>query len=239
MSVDKPFTKEILDSCLKELAKEFRKKNGNRVPAEMILVGGASILINYGFREMTYDIDAVIRSSSVMKDAINTVGDRLDLPVGWINTDFANTNSYTPRLMEYSKFYKTFSNILQIRTISSEYLVAMKLMAGRQYKNDLSDIVGILAEQEERGNALTLEDIKKAIIDLYDSYERIPKNSRVFIEATYGKKDLKAFYEWCKAMESENKEVLLNFQNNYPGVLNSDNLTEILKEAREKKQKLS
>lgn len=82
MSVDKPFTKEVLDSCLKELAKEFRKKNGNRVPAEMILVGGASILINYGFREMTYDIDAVIRSSGAMKDAINIVGDRLGLPVG-------------------------------------------------------------------------------------------------------------------------------------------------------------
>ncbi|MGN0340876.1 MAG: hypothetical protein ACI4D0_10330 [Lachnospira sp.] len=55
MSVDKSFTKENLDSYLKELAKEFRKKNGTRMPAEIILIGGASILINYGFREMTYD----------------------------------------------------------------------------------------------------------------------------------------------------------------------------------------
>ena len=30
MSADKPFTKENLDNCLKELAKEFRKKNGTR-----------------------------------------------------------------------------------------------------------------------------------------------------------------------------------------------------------------
>ena len=52
MSADKPFTKEDLDSCLRELAKEFRKKNGNKMPAEIILIGGASILINYGFREM-------------------------------------------------------------------------------------------------------------------------------------------------------------------------------------------
>ena len=28
MSADKPFTKENLDSYLKELAKEFRKRNG-------------------------------------------------------------------------------------------------------------------------------------------------------------------------------------------------------------------
>lgn len=46
MSVDKPFTKENLDSYLKELAKEFRKRNGVRIPAEIILIGGASILIN-------------------------------------------------------------------------------------------------------------------------------------------------------------------------------------------------
>ena len=30
------------------------------MPAEIILIGGASILINYGFREMTYDMDAII-----------------------------------------------------------------------------------------------------------------------------------------------------------------------------------
>lgn len=182
MSADKPFTKENLDNCLKELAKEFRKKNGNKVPAEIILIGGASILINYGFREMTYDMDAIIKSSSAMKDAINTVGDRLGLPLGWLNTDFVNTDSYTPRLTGYSKYYKTFSNILQVRTVSSEYLVAMKLMAGRQYKNDLSDIVGVLIEQEERGDALTLDRIKKAVVDLYDYYDKIPENSRIFMK---------------------------------------------------------
>ena len=76
----------------------------------------------------------------------------------------------------------------------------MKLMAGRQYKNDLSDIVGVLIEQEERGDALTLERIKKAVVNLYDSYESIPENSRTFIEAIYEKKDLRAFYKQCRAI---------------------------------------
>ncbi|MDD6157156.1 MAG: hypothetical protein PUB52_09090 [Lachnospiraceae bacterium] len=44
MSADKPITKENLDNYLKELAKEFRKKNGDRIPAEIILIGGDSIL---------------------------------------------------------------------------------------------------------------------------------------------------------------------------------------------------
>ena len=64
-----PFTKDNLDEYLKELAKEFRKMNGTRIPAEIILIGGAAILINYGFREMTYDMDAIIQASSSMKDA--------------------------------------------------------------------------------------------------------------------------------------------------------------------------
>lgn len=236
MSVNQPFTKENMDNCLKELAKEFRKRNGTNVPAEIILIGGASILINYGFREMTYDMDAIIRSSGTMKDAINIVGDRLGLPIGWLNTDFIHTNSYTPRLAEHSKYYKTFANILQIRTISAEYLVAMKLMAGRQYKNDLSDIVGILSEQEERKEPLTFSTIQKAIIDLYDSYDRIPEASRTFLEAVYEKEDLNSFYKQCRDLEKENKDVLISFQEEYPGVLNGGNLSDILKAARDKKK---
>lgn len=236
MSADKPFTKENLDGYLRELAKEFRKKNGNKMSAEIILIGGASILINYGFREMTYDMDAIIKSSGAMKEAINTVGDRLELPVGWLNTDFANTKSYTPRLVEYSKYYKTFANILQVRTVSAEYLVAMKLMAGRQYKNDLSDIVGILIEQEERKKPLSFEVIQKAIVDLYDSYDKVPEDSRVFMEAVYNKEDLHDFYRQCREIEQENKDTLVGFQENYPGVLNGDNLADVLKAARAKKQ---
>lgn len=88
MSSDTAFTKENLDACLSRLAKEFRKLNGNKVPAELILIGGASVLINYGFRDMTYDIDAIIRASSSMKEAINHVGDEMGLPNGWLNSDF-------------------------------------------------------------------------------------------------------------------------------------------------------
>lgn len=42
MSSNFSFTKENLDMYLKELAKEYKKRNKN-VPAELILVGGASV----------------------------------------------------------------------------------------------------------------------------------------------------------------------------------------------------
>lgn len=47
--------------------------NGTKLPAEIVLIGGAAILANYGFREMTYDIDAVILASPAMKEAINHI----------------------------------------------------------------------------------------------------------------------------------------------------------------------
>ena len=134
MSSDSAITKDSLDECLKSLGKEYRKISGKTVPAEIILIGGAAVLANYGFRDMTYDIDAVILASSAMKEAANRVGDRLGLLNGWFNMDFKKTASYTEKLREVSVYYKTFSNILTVRTVAAEYLVAMKLMAGRDYK---------------------------------------------------------------------------------------------------------
>ena len=76
------FTKESIDLYLKEVAKEYRKQAGKKMPAELVLIGGASVLINYGFRNMTTDIDALIQAASAIKEAINRVGDRYGLPNG-------------------------------------------------------------------------------------------------------------------------------------------------------------
>lgn len=92
MSEVKPFTTDELFDNLKALAKRFRKLNGKQTPAELYLVGGASIMLNYSFRDMTYDIDAIIRASSAMKDAIRDVSNEKNLPIDWLNTDFKIQN---------------------------------------------------------------------------------------------------------------------------------------------------
>lgn len=228
MLSEAPFTKENLDHYLKELAKEFRKRNGKTVPAEIVLIGGASVVINYGFREMTNGMDAIISATSSMKEAINNVGDRFGLPNGWMNSDFMNTISYTPKIIQFSEFYKVFSNIITVRTVTGEYLIAMKLMSGRQYKYDLSDVVGILWEQERKGQPLTLEQIQKAIVDLYDSYDRLPLESRSFIERTLADGKYEAMYGYIRKMEAENKKILIEYQEEKPGVINNDNTSSII-----------
>ena len=236
MSTNLVFTKENLDACLSRLAKEFRKLNGTKVPAEIVLIGGAAVLANYGFRDTTYDIDAIIRASSYMKDAINHVGDELGLPNGWINSDFTKTKSYSPKLLQYSKYYKRFGYVLEVRTISEEYLVAMKLMSGRQYKNDISDVIGILREQKERGKPLTLEKIRRAVCDLYDCWDNLPQDSRDLIAQVLQDEQYEALYEQYRSNEKIAKESLLDFEKAYPGVVNTDNVKDIIRNLKKRKE---
>lgn len=225
------FTKHNIDEYLKKLAKRFRKLNGTRVPAEIILVGGASVLINYGFREKSNDIDAIIQASSAMKDAINQIRDEENLPQDWINSDFTHTASYSPFLRIYSKHYRTFSNIVEIRTVSGKYLIAMKLMSGRKYKNDLSDVIGILKEESSAGNNISIEQIRDAVKNLYGSYDALPDDSKVFIEKLMerlDKNDESDIYAEFVEQEKSNKTSLIEFESEYPNVLNEDNISDIL-----------
>ncbi len=233
------FTKDNIDLYLKELSKEYRRQGGKSMPAELILIGGASVLINYGFRNMTTDIDAIIHAASSMKDAINAVGDRYDLPNGWLNADFKKTDSYTPKLAAFSLYYKTFSNVLTIRTISAEYLIAMKLRSGRQYKSDLSDVLGIMAEHEKRGLPITMEQIRRATSDLYGDWLSLPEASRSFIENVMANGHFEQLYEQTAKGEQETKELLIQFEQDYPGTATKDNVDGIAESLQKKADKAS
>jgi hypothetical protein len=235
MSPDKqPITKENLLTYIKELAKEFRRLNGTAATAEIILIGGAAVLASYGFREMTYDIDAVIVASSAMKQAINRVGDKYDLPNGWLNADFKRTASYSLKLPEVSRYYRTFSNVLTVRTITAEYLLAMKLMSGRRYKYDMSDIIGILWEHQKSGAPITRYMIDGAVTELYGVNAVIPENSLALLNAVMRTDDYESLYGQVRRSESESKEFLLKFDEQYPDALKADNINDILSRRKQK-----
>lgn len=231
------FKKENLDLYLKELAKEYKKLVGKATSAEVILIGGAAIIENYGFRDMTTDVDAVINAASAMKDAINRVGDRFDLPNGWLNAGFQKTGSYSGRIVQFSSFYKTFNQVLDVRVVTGEYLVAMKLRAFRQYKNDLSDIIGVLSEHEKRGDPITFERIDKAVTDLYASWDGFPEGARDFILDTLAAGNYDKVYELVRENEKDAKEQLIEFKSDYPGVLKGENVDDVLRNLRAKKKR--
>ena len=235
MSINVPFTKANLEYYLKELAKEY-KKRGRGIPAEMILVGGASVLINYEFRTASYDIDADYDAPSLMKEAINAVGDKFGLPNGWVNSDFKRTASYSPKLVQYSKYYKTFSGVLTVRTVSAEYLVAMKLVSGRQYKKDLSDIAGIVIEQKRAGEPLNYELIDKAICELYGGWQKVSDYAKEVLSRVLSEEQLEKLFISLSEDEAEAKEALAEINVKYPSLVKRDNANDIIAALKSKKR---
>ena len=230
MSSDKvEFNSENLDEYLKELGKAIKKNAGKNADVELILIGGASILVNYSFRQKTFDFDVIVLpKSSAVEDAIRAVGNAKNLSKDWMNTDFVHTTSFTPNLRLVANYYKRFSGVLEVRTVSEEYLVAMKLMAGRKYRHDLSDVVGILKEHAENGNPLSMEKIKNAVIKLYGSWDKIPEHSKKFIEKAINSENYSVLLEQIKEQEENALKVASKFERDYPKVLNESNINQII-----------
>ena len=198
-------SKEQLDSIFKDIAKELKKKIKNKALSyELIIVGGASILLNYSFRETTVDIDCLDIQDALMNEIINNVGEKYQLPNDWINTDFIKTNSYTPKLIQYSSYYKSYANgSLVIRTIKDEYLIAMKMMAARKYKHDYSDIFGIVKENP----SLSYNDVIKAVKDLYGDTSKISKEMNDFVRSIFEPNSIS--YDELEKGEQEAETILL------------------------------
>ena len=203
MPSDKKITRENAKDIIKQFAKEYRKELG-KVPGEIIIVGGGSIMLNYKFRDATQDFDVILKTVSGVTDIIKKFADENGLPRDWMNSDFIKTASYSDMLSEVSKHLWTLNNgTLEIRTVSGVYLIAMKLIAHRDYRNDISDVIGILIEEREAGENITFDDIVNAYKRLYscDIPKETAKMVREFTELTTPK--LKEYYNKQKNSEQE------------------------------------
>lgn len=171
--------KTDIDTYLSELGKSLKKKwRGTGYQLELIIVGGASIILNYNFRKSTIDIDAYNDRLSSIKESVNEIRDRFDLPDNWLNSDFQYTSSFSEQLRRYSKYYKTYGNTLIVYTVNEEYLLCMKLVAFRPDRHDIDDILGIM---DNSPNGITLEKIDRAMNDLYGGWNLVSEEARLFI----------------------------------------------------------
>ena len=218
------FTKDDLNFYLNELSKEYKRLGGRKAPIDIILVGGAAILEEYSFREMTTDVDAIYPATSVIREAANRVGDRFNLPNGWLNSDFMCTDSYSEKLHLYSTHYRTFNQVLDVRTVTGEYLIAMKLRAGRTYKYDLSDIVGILAEHDRAGKPITLAMIETAVENLYGGWAGFPENSISFIQTAISSGNYATAYSDIQESERQARETLAELHEAYLDTTGQENI---------------
>jgi len=126
------------------------------------------------------------------------------------------------------------SNILVVRTVAAEYLLAMKLMSGRQYKYDMSDIVGILWEHQMRGETITREMINLATLKLYGEESTIPESSTAFLNAVINADEYESLYSQIREYENESKAYLMKFDEQHPDMLKGGNINDILRLRKQK-----
>ena len=112
----------------------------------------------------------------------------------------------------------------------------MKLRSGRKYKNDLSDVIGILAEHLKRGTPITLDKINTAANNIYDGWDGFPEDSKPFIDGALKTADLEAVYNSVKGSETESRDILVGFEKEYPMVAKESNIEDILKSLKEKQK---
>lgn len=217
---------EKLETYLRDFSKTLRKQCGKEVSVDLYIVGGASVLLNYDFRNTTIDVDAVIRTNASIKDAIKSVANKYNLSYNWLNSDFEKTSSFSNALIKHSTYLRTFSNIVHIYTIKDEYLLAMKIKACRIYKNDLSDIIGIIQSNEK----LTFDDIEKAYFNLYNCGID-NKELTTFLNKTLSMdtQSLNISYSFIQQYEEINAQRLRQFDSEYKNILSDLNVNLINK----------
>jgi len=103
------------------------------VTGSLLLLGGAIMVTEVGNRSSTRDIDASFdREAQAIRAAVRTIAVREGLPPDWLN-DGAKGFLYSQPPM---KLWRSFPGLL-VFVISLEYLLAMKVIAGRP--GDIAD----------------------------------------------------------------------------------------------------
>lgn len=232
-------TKDNAYTILKAFAKEYKKQNGSHVPTEIVIVGGGSILLNYGFREYTQDFDILVQSMEMIKSVSYRIADQYNLPNDWMNTDFYHTASYSVKLREVSKHFCSFNGgDLEIRTVNAEYLIAMKMVSAREYRNDISDIVGILIYLKKHLGNFSMDKIDAAIQYLYGEPKEIIKDvvyDKVRKYSQQSVSELQEEYKILTQTEAETRNTLITVNETYPDAITEDSIDSVIKNLRRKK----
>ena len=130
-------SKAELIELLETLSQRLRRK---RAVARLHVIGGACMALAYGRGRSTEDIDARIDTGhGALTEAVHEIARERGLPPGWLNEQ---ATSAIPREPDRRAQTLYESPHLVVTGASAEYLLAMKLEAGRN--KDVEDITYLL-----------------------------------------------------------------------------------------------
>ena len=148
--------------------------------AEIMLVGGAALMLAFDTRNATYDIDAIFYPNHDMEEIIQNMAEVHELESDWLND---SAKVFVTNKMTFSTL-RTYSN-LTISNADAESLLAMKLIAARPYAKDMDDSVflmktlNIKSEQQAWGivekytwRSQQTSKVKEFTAEAYERYRR-------------------------------------------------------------------
>ncbi|MBV9708569.1 MAG: hypothetical protein JO125_14320 [Chloroflexi bacterium] len=127
-----------IETYLADLGQELQNQ-GVRQPVCILMIGGAFMLTQIHNRPTTNDIDVLLKDIDdattsplyqTFRAAARIVATRNHLPNSWINDvigDFLRDTSIVPE----GVLWRTYA-VLEVHIPPSEYILALKLLAGRQ-----------------------------------------------------------------------------------------------------------
>jgi hypothetical protein len=131
-----------IEMYLAKLGQELQDV-GLEHPVPILLVGGAFMLTQIHNRATTGDIDIVLKdiedttnsqTYQIFKAAIRTVASRYNIPTSWLNdviSDFLRDIGNVPEGILWRSY-----GMLEVCLPPNEYILALKLLAGRQKDRD-------------------------------------------------------------------------------------------------------
>ena len=129
--------KQDIEKYLRMVGLELQKQG---ITSEMLLLGGAVMLIEVGNRGTTDDIDTYyLPDFTAVAKAAAIVAEREGLEDSWLNSAAAGFTYFFTRQPE-KKLWKEFPG-LRVYTASLEYIFTTKIMAGRS--KDAEDIMAL------------------------------------------------------------------------------------------------
>jgi hypothetical protein len=170
-------SREDIRRALLALADELAEMSAR---CEIVVVGGAAVVLLYGARETTKDVDVVILSHidpALVRRAVQRVGGALDLPDDWLN-DAAKGYVHGLALGDVL----IDEPALMVRALAPHQLLAMKLSAWR--------------------DDVDIEDARLLLAKLPGSQDEV---WRLVEPHVVPGRETKAYYAFCDLWEAEHE----------------------------------
>jgi hypothetical protein len=160
--------KDEIKQCLEELNDELRAMN---VKGEVCLYGGAVMCLVFDARPATKDVDAVFEPVRYIRRAAGRIAERRGLDKDWLN--------YAVKMFVVPHEQRILFDMPHLKVIvpPPDYLLAMKMIAGRANTTDMADIEVLIKNLDLRSAQQVLEIVRD-----YYPHKQLKPETQIFIE---------------------------------------------------------